>query len=1115
MKSEIILVIFGLFLFGIISNQAVGQLDSIADHVVINEVETNPPGSDADAISEWVELFNPTNEEISIGGWEIASTTVLKKTLVIPDGTQIKSQQFASFQYQSVWFTDVSERIELRDSTGIVIDETPTITDLDNDFTSWQRLYDGYDTDSLADWTFETSNAGSTNGKIITEESEDAVIVSVSTDKSNYIFDETLTISGTVSKEIFVEKPFFHQETIDIIVQGPNYYKTFTLYPNMFLEYQTSLNLQKVLGINQGTYDVSVSYATNQASTQFSVGTEFIEIDQKGDASLIITTDKDSYLPGETAIIFVETSEILDFEGLKFEVLDPNNVKIYQGTLFPNISAISSVFLDNQANPYPDAQFATTIYMDTVSPIYGTHTIVAQYGTQTAISTFVVFEDIKEDTLISLSTDKPVYGLGETVIISGRLNNLFITSMDLEILQTGIVSFSTDTDSILKELDVVRLEGDSTFTHLFKIPNNSDRLGEYRVKVSKDLGEAIIFFRVVENPDEYVATTFEGISLFTNKLIYETGDNMVIYGEIDELVSSSVYLTAVVDISITREDGSKIIIDTFKPVSNEAVSATFFLTALPDIVGNYSVEQVLYHNVFDEGTYNIKASYANGKFSETVSFSVIDPLNIDVPFLLQLNKDVFGFGETVYLDGLVPNIAQGSGVTITLIKPDTDTEFFGALPDNSKFSWSWETPIAEKKYAVTNERVVTYSNYGIYQIILGLPSGDTSLFFKVSPNPEEDSLEIAPLLVTTDKAIYEAGETLTVLGTAIKRQQGSEGLVVQDRAEIIVSYGDFPFKEIYNAFVYLDNGGNFKSSFSLPVSIFTDGSYKVVSVYQERRAETLFAVDNDFNIGGDAPLILLLNLDKDEYALGETVQISGRPSKLVYLENLSITIIHEDDLQITCGVFVCGRPVAPTPLVTSPSGSFTHEYTISNSSDDIGKYQVFVDTEFGEYTSSFTVTSEPAILQVDEEQFLGKRTTEKFNRIPDSFVPISVSGKTSDGVKLLPRVLQGSLLAPTRDDEANVNIKITTQDGICIIGQAAGCLVTSLTRGPGTIYQVVEIDDINYKIRYSGHDVRLEKFTILPESSSEPFPDSTWNVEVIKDEQPSRLYYKITYIISE
>ena len=261
MKSEIILVIFGLFLLGTFSNQAIGQLDPIVDHVVINEVDTNPPGSDAGSISEWVELFNPTNEETSIGGWKIASTTVLKKTLVIPDGTSIKPQQFLKFQYQTVWFTDVSERIELRDNTGIVIDETPTITDLDNDSSSWQRLYDGYDTDSLDDWKFETSTVGASNGIIVTEESEDGVTVLVSTDKLNYIFDETLTISGIVSKEIFVEKPFFHQETIDIIIQGPNYYKTLTLYPNMFLEYETSLKLQKVLGINQGTYDINVSYS--------------------------------------------------------------------------------------------------------------------------------------------------------------------------------------------------------------------------------------------------------------------------------------------------------------------------------------------------------------------------------------------------------------------------------------------------------------------------------------------------------------------------------------------------------------------------------------------------------------------------------------------------------------------------------------------------------------------------------------------------------------------------------------------------------------------------------------------------------------------------------------
>ena len=50
-----------------------------ADHVVINEVDTNPPGDDSASISEWVELYNPTDSDVDLGGWSVASTTVLKK----------------------------------------------------------------------------------------------------------------------------------------------------------------------------------------------------------------------------------------------------------------------------------------------------------------------------------------------------------------------------------------------------------------------------------------------------------------------------------------------------------------------------------------------------------------------------------------------------------------------------------------------------------------------------------------------------------------------------------------------------------------------------------------------------------------------------------------------------------------------------------------------------------------------------------------------------------------------------------------------------------------------------------------------------------------------------
>jgi len=103
------------------------------------------------------------------------------------------------------------------------------------------------------------------------------------------------------------------------------------------------------------------------------------------------------------------------------------------------------------------------------------------------------------------------------------------------------------------------------------------------------------------------------------------------------------------------------------------------------------------------------------------------------------------------------------------------------------------------------------------------------------------------------------------------------------------------------------------------------------------------------------------------------------------------------------------------------------------------------------------------------------------------------------------------LITHTRGDESDVNLKVTSSSGTCIIGPDAECLVSESTRKPGQIYDVVEVDGLSFNVRYSGPDVRLEKFSILPESSTAFLPDENWNVEVLKDDQVSRFYYKVTY----
>jgi hypothetical protein len=119
--------------------------------------------------------------------------------------------------------------------------------------------------------------------------------------------------------------------------------------------------------------------------------------------------------------------------------------------------------------------------------------------------------------------------------------------------------------------------------------------------------------------------------------------------------------------------------------------------------------------------------------------------------------------------------------------------------------------------------------------------------------------------------------------------------------------------------------------------------------------------------------------------------------------------------------------------------------------------------------------------------------------------------KDFDDVEAGPRVLLGSLIAAPRGEEPNVNLRVVSESGICVIGPDDNCLVQDSTRKPGEIYDIVNIDGMNFKVRYSGPDVRVEKFSILPESNTAMLPDSVWDIQVVKNDQVSRLYYKINY----
>jgi len=672
--NHILILLFAILIAGI---SAPAYAQTISENVVINEVDTNPFGDDSQSISEWVELYNPTNSDVDLSGWKIASTTVLKKTLTIPDGTIIGSDKLLKFTHEKIWFTDSSESVELRNSIDEVIDKTPFISDLENDFLSWQRSYDGH-----SNWEFSLASAGGSNGKLSISEELSAIEITLLSDKSKYNFDETAIITGTVSEKVYVEFPTFQTEPILINISGSNFERTVSLYPDSNLNYETTLDLVQVLGISEGTYDVTVNYAGTSTTTSFSVVSEIIEIADTVDSVFSIQTDQNEYFLDQSILLTGFASEVVPFESMKFTVIDPTGKQITTGNLFTN-----------------NGEFETSISINFATPVYGDYVVNAEYSEHVASTIFSLIENIVnvEDTVSS--------------------NVMTLTLDDFEYLENDYMNISGS---------------------LPNFDSNTD-----------------IYYQVVY------------LNFYTSS-------------------------GAPVNFVGMTEDTSSRIGDTVQ----------FTSTAIPNSFGEFTVELRIPSVIFPEGEYVVKANYGGLKASEI--FSIVSERN-------SLSEDT----------------STGSG----------------------------------------------------------------------NPN----------------------------------------------------------------------------------------------------------------------------------------ASIPGKPS--------------------------------------------------SSEEKDAGGY---------------VVSNVKTII-------------EKVNRISDDLISINTQEKILHDQNVNPRVLSGSMMTISKDAQSTVNLQVSSESGICIIGQNSDCLVSESTRKPGQIFEVIQLDGMSLNVRYSGSDVRLEKFSILPESSDDFLPDTNWNVKVIKDDEISRMYYKVTY----
>ena len=513
-------------------------------------------------------------------------------------------------------------------------------------------------------------------------------------------------------------------------------------------------------------------------------------------------------------------------------------------------------------------------------------------------------------------------------------------------------------------------------------------------------------------------------------------------------------------------------------------------------------------------------------YAQTITDTVVVTLSSD--------KSSYLFDETAIISGTVSEkifiekpYFQPEPILITISGPNFD-HTVSLYPD---YNLNYETTLSLVQVLGIGEGI-----YDVSVIYSGVVSETT---FSVNSEVIEEIQEepVSSLTVMADKSEYLPGQLVTITGVA------SEIILYESlQFTITDSIGDL----VANGNLFTSDG-QFETSIFLTTVNPNYGVYTIDVEYIDDVASITFNVVEDFI---DEPVVvldsILLDTDKSEYLLNDFMTLSGTitnfdPNSDIYYQVVYFTFKNSEGQSPTFKGAVMdksdGAPTVEFTLTAIPdsSGIFSIDTRIAPVVFSEGDYTVkanyggLIDNasfsiisgtpSIGEKPSdknpNVSIPGKPPITDDTFENgyFVSnvKTIIEKVNRIPDNLISISTQNKIIDEQSVKPRVVSGSMITMSKDNQSDVNLRVVSESGICIIGSTDECLVSESTRKPGQIFDVVEVDGLNLNVRYTGPDVRLEKFSILPESSDEFLPDTNWNVEVIKDNEISRFYYKLTY----
>jgi hypothetical protein len=107
-------------------------------------------------------------------------------------------------------------------------------------------------------------------------------------------------------------------------------------------------------------------------------------------------------------------------------------------------------------------------------------------------------------------------------------------------------------------------------------------------------------------------------------------------------------------------------------------------------------------------------------------------------------------------------------------------------------------------------------------------------------------------------------------------------------------------------------------------------------------------------------------------------------------------------------------------------------------------------------------------------------------------LPLARLAKVTDVSVGNSTIATASTLYSSFKNDGTMNFKVTASDGTCVIGADNDCLVTQSTLGLAGNFKTVTVGDQVYRVRYTGSDDPLERFSITSVDSMR----GNWKVEI-------------------